>query len=48
MFAHLYLCALSFAETPKAPSQRHVAVKAKRNFPSLSSLNYRTKEVVCI
>lgn len=49
MFAHLYLCSLYFAETPRGPPfRRCVALEAKRNFSSLRSLNHRTKEIVCI
>lgn len=49
MFAHLHFLFVLFCRDPEGPFQRVcVALKAKRNFSSPPSLNYRTKEIVCI
>lgn len=42
---HTCICVRSIFQRPHRVC---VAVEAKRNFSSFSSLNYRTKEIVCI
>lgn len=46
---HTCIFVRSLLQRPQGPFQRVcVALKAKRNFSSPPSLNYRTKEIVCI